>query len=242
MQCLCSIPSTASLRAMIHEIQHAVCNSSNIAVQHEPDLNITISVTLLCSCLPALMQENELELLNVAGLTVISGITFSELKSLCNFQSKSFNFIFFYIDSTLIISDVQIFNSSQEMSDLCVTCMFADEAENEFCSVNIEQNNELFYSFEAVQSNGTSTASDCITHLPSGVYNVTVYERSCYENGLSEPISTYHNFTIFKLGRSMVLCNLVAVLFMNLLYQCSRSMYLHFRTTIHYISNANSCG
>ena len=89
------------------------------------------------------------------------------------------------------------------MADLCITCTFADEAEDGFCLVNIERNNELFYSFEAVQSNGTSTASNCSTQLPSGLYNVTVYgnTRSCYENSLSEPILAYHNFKIFGLGR-----------------------------------------
>ena len=117
-------------------------------------------------------------------------------------QSESLNIIFLRIDATLI-RDVRIYNSSQEMSDLCVTCTFVDEAENAFCSVNIEQNNELFYSFEVVRLNGTSTASDCISHLPSGVYNVTVYEKPCNENSLSELILNYHNFTIFELGRSL---------------------------------------
>ena len=79
MQCLGSIPTTASLCAMVHEIQHPVCDSSDIAFDYEPDLNVTLSVTLLCSCLSTLMQESDLELRNVAGLTVISGITLSKL-------------------------------------------------------------------------------------------------------------------------------------------------------------------
>ena len=69
---------------MVNEIQHPVCNSSDIALQHETDLNITLAVTLVCSCLPTQTQENELELLNVAGLAIISGITLSELKSFCH--------------------------------------------------------------------------------------------------------------------------------------------------------------
>ena len=89
------------------------------------------------------------------------------------------------------------------MADLCIRCTFADEAENAFCLVIIEQNNEFFYSFEAVESNGMSTASNCSTQLPSGLYNVTVYgnTRSCAENSLSELILTYHNFEIFGSGR-----------------------------------------
>ena len=79
MQCLGSIPTTASLYAMVHDIQHPVCKSSNIAVDYEPNWNVTLSVTLICSCLTTLMQESDLELLNVAGLTVISGITLSKL-------------------------------------------------------------------------------------------------------------------------------------------------------------------
>ena len=87
------------------------------------------------------------------------------------------------------------------MADLCVTCMFTHEVENGSCSVNIEGDNGLFYSFLAIQKNGTNTASDCIAHLPRGLYNVTVYEKSCNENSLSQPILTYHNFPIFGLGR-----------------------------------------
>lgn len=123
------------------------------------------------------------------------------------FKMQLFNmFIFFaYAVGAALIRHVDIFNSSEKMDDLCVTCMFVLEAGNSFCSMNIEQNNGLLYSFQVVQSNGTSIAADCITHLPGGIYNVTVYENSCNENSLFEPIFTYHNFTILATGTQLYL-------------------------------------
>ena len=77
LQCLGSIPTFASLYAELDNISYPFCKSTDIAVHSENNVNTTLFVTLLCSCLPSHTQEGDLELSNLAGLTVVSGIPLS---------------------------------------------------------------------------------------------------------------------------------------------------------------------
>ena len=139
---------------------------------------------------------------------------------------------FLHLDAALIM-DVYVFNSSQEMDDLCVTCVFLLKAVNASCSVNIEQNSELLHSFQAVQTNGTSTASECITHLPSGFYNITVYENSCNENRLSKAVFAYNNFSILGLGTPCTCPRCISPIFTTN-WLCPNSRYISPRFYKHH--------